>query len=57
MTELANRFIQFCQAIPGAEELDRLPLTPEQKALKLKIADFLFETRRIVCEIKTLALP
>jgi hypothetical protein len=51
---LANRFIEFCRSVPGAEELDALALTPEQKALKLKCADFLFENRSIICEIKAL---
>lgn len=54
MGALADRFIQFCGSLPGAEEIDRLPLTSEQKALKLKCADFLFESRSIICEIKSL---
>lgn len=54
MGALADRFIQFCRSLPGAEEIDRLPLTSEQKALKLKCADFLFDNRSIICEIKSL---
>jgi hypothetical protein len=54
MGPLASRVIDFCRSTPGAEELDALALTPEQKALKLKCADFLFENRSFVCEIKAL---
>lgn len=52
MGELANRFIECCKAIPGAEFIDDLPMTAEQKASKK--ADFFFQGRTIVCEIKSL---
>jgi hypothetical protein len=54
MGALASRFIEFCRSVPGAEEVDALALTSEQKALKLKSADFLFDNRSIICEIKSL---
>ncbi|OFW37551.1 MAG: hypothetical protein A3F70_18065 [Acidobacteria bacterium RIFCSPLOWO2_12_FULL_67_14] len=54
MGALADRFIQFCRSVPGAEEIDALPLAPDQKALKLRSADFFFENRTIIFEIKSL---
>jgi hypothetical protein len=51
--ELATRFSEFCRSIAGSEELDEI-LTPEQRALGLKCADFLFAHRSIICEIKAL---
>jgi hypothetical protein len=52
MGELANRFIECCKGISGAEFIDDLPMTGEQKANKK--ADFFFQGRTIVCEIKSL---
>lgn len=54
MGTLAKRFIEFCRSIPGAEEVDALSLEPQQQTLKLKRADFLFDGRSIICEIKDL---
>lgn len=54
MGVLANRFIEFCRSVPGAEEVDVLPFTREQDALRLRRADFLFDSRSIICEIKAL---
>jgi hypothetical protein len=52
--ELAQKFIACCRGIPGAEEIDLLPLTSEQKAKYPSRADFFFNNRTIVCEVKTL---
>lgn len=52
METIAERFTEFCRSIPGAEELDAMSWTQEQ--LRLKRADFLFDQRSIICEIKTL---
>jgi len=54
MGALADRFIQFCRTVQGAEEIDELQQTPEQKSQKLKTADFFFENRTIIVEIKSL---
>ncbi len=54
MAGLKDRFIDFCREYPGAEEIDSIPLSDEQKVLKLKKADFFFENRTIICEIKAL---
>ena len=54
MGTLADRFIDFCRSVPGAEEVDTLPLTNKQAQLPLKRADFLFEKRTIICEVKAL---
>jgi hypothetical protein len=54
MGVLANRFIEFCRSVPGAEQVDGLAFTREQEKLRLKRADFLFDSRSIICEIKTL---
>lgn len=50
---LEDRFLQFCSQFPGAEPIDPL-ITSEHRANKLKFADFLFEHRTIICEVKTL---
>lgn len=50
---LEDRFLQFCSQFPGAEPIDSL-ITSEHRATKLKFADFLFENRAIICEVKTL---
>lgn len=54
MGVLANRFIEFCRSVPGAEEIDVLLFTKDQDALRLRRADFLFDRRSIICEIKAL---
>jgi len=50
---LEERFLQFCSQYPGAERIDPL-ITSEHRATKLKFADFFFENRTIICEVKTL---
>lgn len=53
---LTDRFTDFCRQYPGAESIDDV-LTPEQKrqlALGTKVADFFFENRTIICELKSL---
>lgn len=54
MSELADKFIECCRGIPGAEDIDSLPLTPEQLNKYPSRADFFFENRTIVCEVKTI---
>lgn len=34
LPKLYDRFVTFCRSDPGAEEIDAIPLTPEQKASK-----------------------
>lgn len=50
--EFRPRFQEFVRSIPGAECIDDLPQTHEQRVAKK--ADFFFENRRIVCELKNL---
>jgi hypothetical protein len=50
---LEDRFLHFCSKFPGAEPIDSL-ITSEHRATKLKFADFFFENRTIICEVKTL---
>lgn len=50
---LEDRFFTFCRRFPDAEEID-VVVAPETIPTGLKIADFLFEKRSIVCEVKTL---
>lgn len=52
--ELAKRFAAFCDAVPGSERIDNIELTEDQKRSKLKRADFFFERRTILCELKSL---
>jgi hypothetical protein len=47
-----DRFIAFAKTLLGAEYVDEIELTPEQK--KARKADFLFDNRRIICELKSL---
>ncbi len=46
------RLNNFVKGLSGAERIDDLVLTPEQQ--KARKADFFFDQRRIVCELKTL---
>lgn len=50
---LKDRFFTFLRAFPGAEEIDPL-VTRKMAATNLKFADFLFEGRTIIAEVKTL---
>jgi len=52
--DLAERFIACCRTIPGAECIDDLPLSAEQKKQEPSKADFFFQNRTIICEIKSL---
>lgn len=53
MTEsLEERFKRFGRAVPHAEFIDDLPLTDQQR--RAKKADFFFNDRAIVCEMKSL---
>jgi hypothetical protein len=54
MGDLNKRFHDFCRKFPGAEEIDAILLTSAQNAMKRKKADFFFENRSIICEIKSL---
>jgi hypothetical protein len=50
---LHDRFIEFCRRYPGAEDIDELKkllIVPPG----MKIADYLFQARTIICEVKTL---
>ncbi len=47
-----ERLPQFAKTIPSSECIDDLPQTQAQRAAKK--ADFFFENRRIVCEVKNL---
>jgi hypothetical protein len=49
---LKERFPVFCESLDGAENIDRLPI-PEEFG-DLQKADFLFSSRQIICEIKSL---
>jgi hypothetical protein len=49
---LRQRIEAFARLIPGSEAIDDLIQTPEQQ--QAKKADFFFQDRRIVCEIKNL---
>lgn len=50
-SELEARFKAFVKTIPGAESIDDLEELPEGSSKK---ADFFFDNRRIVCELKSL---
>lgn len=50
---LYPHFLNFARSVPGAELIDDLPLTDEQR--KAKKADIFFEKRTIVAEVKLLA--
>jgi len=47
-----DRFALFAKTIPDSECIDDLPQTEEQRTAKK--ADFFFENRQIVCEVKNL---
>ena len=47
-----DRFALFAKTIPNSESIDELAQTNEQRAAKK--ADFFFENRKIVCELKNL---
>lgn len=49
---LEHRVVQFLSALPGAENIDHLPLTIDQS--KAKKADFFIDNRRVICELKSL---
>lgn len=49
---LEETFINFAKNIDGAESIDDIQLTPEQA--KAKRADFLFNYRKVICELKSL---
>src|SRR6266404_1409298 len=51
---LNHRFFEFCRQYPGAEDIDELLKLFDVPA-GMKIADFLFQQRTIVCEVKTLS--
>lgn len=51
--KLESHFKNFVLSVPGAEWIDDLPMTPEQKAEKK--ADVFFDQRTIIAEIKLLA--
>lgn len=53
ISNITNRFFDFLRAYPGAEAIDQL-ITSDLSAKRLKVADFFFEDRTIICEIKTL---
>src|SRR2546426_1489037 len=53
MSDLKTRFLTFCRQFEGVEDIDSL-LKREHHALQLHVADFFFENRTIICEIKTL---
>ena len=50
---LNDRFLKFCRQYPGAESIDDL-VKPSDVPPGTKIADFLFQARTVVCEVKTL---
>jgi len=49
---LEDRIFKFLGTRPGAENIDKLLLTPAQRDAEK--ADFLLSGRRVVCEIKSL---
>jgi hypothetical protein len=60
MHTLNERFMEFCRHFPGAEPIDSIQLTPQQDARRvaanLRRADFFFEGRTIICEVKALEI-
>jgi hypothetical protein len=50
---LKDRFFEFCRQYPGAEDIGE-PLKSSDVPTGMKIADFFFQVRTIVCEVKTL---
>ena len=52
--DIKNRFTALCDAFPGSERIDHIALTADQKSSQLKRADFFFEDRTIICELKSL---
>lgn len=49
---LEDKFTAFGKSLPGAEFINDMNLTAEQK--NSEKADFLFDDRRIICEVKSL---
>jgi len=49
-SELESRFTAFLRAVPGAEPIDDL----EERGSPSKKADFFFDSRQVVCELKSL---
>jgi hypothetical protein len=49
---LEERFIDFAKNLESSESIDTLQLTPEQKVAEK--ADFFFNHRRVICELKSL---
>lgn len=49
---LEERFIDFAKNLDGAESIDSLQLTPEQEMAER--ADFFFDHRKVICELKSL---
>lgn len=49
---LDDEFMTFCRSIAGAESVDSLRIAGPNADLKK--ADFFFENRRIICEVKSL---
>lgn len=50
---LNARFLEFCRRHPGAEDIDEL-VKLSGVPVGMRISDFLFQARTIVCEVKTL---
>jgi hypothetical protein len=50
--DVEDRFMAFAKTLPGAEYIDEMELTHEQR--EARKADFLFDNRRIICELKSL---
>ena len=50
--KLEQRVMAFLDSRSGAENIDKLTLTPHQRDSEK--ADFLLKNRTIVCEVKTL---
>ncbi|HEX7678348.1 MAG TPA: hypothetical protein VF713_09500 [Thermoanaerobaculia bacterium] len=60
MPTLTERFTAFCTQLTNAEPIDSITLTAEEEARReaqnLRKADYFFEKRTIICEIKTLEI-
>ncbi len=53
-SDLNSRFQEFLQSLPESECIDHLTLTDEQKTEAH--ADYFFQNREIICELKTLEI-
>lgn len=49
---LEERILRFLEAQPGAENVEKLPLTPAQRAAEK--ADFFLQQREVICEVKSI---